>query len=135
MRPKYYIPLLTILLIAVIFMSGCVQQREGLYLDLEDCQKPELKQKCDEYCSKNPGSCPGWRSTEPLPSEEEKTSLTRNYPDVIKAINEGPAMYGQGPGTQGSITDESLKEMKETGFNTVQLFISPEHYFVIHRQK
>ncbi len=101
----------------------------------DDCQKPELQQKCDEYCSKNPGACPGWLSpeqrgessgTQPftLPSEEEIAQLTRNYPDVIKAINEGPAMYGEGPEGQGSITDDSLKEMKETGFNTVQLFIT-----------
>lgn len=69
------------------------------------------------------------QSTQPftIPSEEEKASLTRNYPSIIKAINEGPAMYGRGgPGSQGSITDENLEKMKETGFNTVQLLIIPE---------
>lgn len=135
----------TLLIIGVLLLSGCAEKKtsgegpekilegEGWHpTSKEDCQKPEFQQKCDEYCSKNPESCPGWRGPEQggeesvLLSEEEKASLTRNYPLIIKAINEGPAMYGQGPGTQGSITDESLKEMKETGFNTVQLFITPE---------
>ena len=62
-----------------------------------------------------------------MPGEEKKASLVRNYPLIIKVINEGPAMYGRGgPGSQGSITDENLGEMKEIGFNTVQLLIIPE---------
>ncbi len=62
-----------------------------------------------------------------LPSGKEKASLARKYPAMIKAINEGPAIYGQGgPGSQGSITDENLLKMKEAGFNTVQVVVTPE---------
>ncbi len=70
---------------------------------------------------------PGQPAEEKGTGEEEEVSLTRNYPSIIKAINEGPAMYGRGgPDSQGSITDESLEKMKETGFNTIQLLIIPE---------
>lgn len=74
------------------------------------------------------GRSEGERGTDGiLPSEEERASLVRNYPSVIKAINEGPAMYGRGGSNgQGSITDENLGKIKETGFNTVQLLVIPE---------
>ncbi len=111
-------------------------QEEGWRPTEAECRNPELQQKCDEYCSQHPDACPGWISPDKrgafsgaqplaLPSKEEKASLMRNYPSTIKAINEGPAIYGTGPGTGGSITNENLEKIKDTGFNTVQLFIMP----------
>jgi len=59
-----------------------------------------------------------------LPSEDEIASLTRNYPTVIKAINEGPAIYSQsGPSGNKIISDETIEKMKDSGFNTVQMLV------------
>lgn len=87
----------------------------------------ELKLKCDEFCVKHPDCCVkeegeskfGGRSVMEIPSEEEISSLTRNYPSIIKAINEGPAIYGEGD--YKVISDETFEKMKETGFNTIQM--------------
>lgn len=88
---------------------------------------PEMNLKCEEFCVKHPDCCdkgqegesPGGRNTFALPDAEDIAGLTRNYPSVIKAINEGPAIYGQGQ--HKIISDETLDLMKETGFNTIQL--------------
>lgn len=88
----------------------------------------ESRQKCEEFCVKHPDCCKdreqegsgfGGRSNLALPKAEEVSKLTRTYPSIIKAINEGPAIYQQGKFE--IISDEKLDKMKETGFNTIQL--------------
>ena len=87
----------------------------------------ELKLKCNEFCVKHPDCCNkeqegrdyGRRNTFALPESKDIAELTRSYPSTIKAINEGPAIYGQGQ--YELISDENLDRMKETGFNTIQL--------------
>jgi len=86
--------------------------------------------KCEDFCSNHPDCCTKEGSTEKfggqnlmeLPTQEDISILTRNYPSVIKAINEGPAVYGQGHRFE-VISDEKLNQMKETGFNTIQILI------------
>lgn len=115
---------------------GCSDLKPGeWYPQREECNNPEMQQKCDEFCSKHPSCCPGWeegRSREqggplqpfPFPDKSEIASLTRNYPTVIKAINEGPAIYSQeGPSGNKIMSDETIEKMKESGFNTVQLLM------------
>lgn len=90
----------------------------------------ESKTRCDEFCTKHPDCCLqraggrggfGEQNLVELPSEEEISKLARNYPSIIKAINEGPTIYKQG--TAEVISDETLDRMKETGFNTIQVLI------------
>ncbi len=88
---------------------------------------PEMNSKCEEFCVKHPDCCnkeqergdSGGRNHFALPEAKDIVGLTRNYPSIIKAINEGPAIYGQGQ--YKIISDETLNLMKETGFNTIQL--------------
>ncbi|PIN85916.1 hypothetical protein COV19_07535 [Candidatus Woesearchaeota archaeon CG10_big_fil_rev_8_21_14_0_10_44_13] len=87
----------------------------------------ESRQKCNEFCEKHPDCCkkgqeggpPGSRNNLVMPEADEILSLTRNYPSVIKVINQGPAIYGQGEFKV--ISDDTLDDIKETGFNTIQL--------------
>lgn len=99
-----------------------------------ECNNQEMQNKCNEFCQKHPDCCPGWSaeyvSSEggpgqtllPWPSEEEVASLTRNYPSIIKAINEGPLIYNVNTAAE-IISDEMLDKMKESGFNTVQVLL------------
>lgn len=90
---------------------------------------PEMKLKCEEFCAKHTDCCTkgqeggergyGGRNDIALPKTEDIDSLARDYPSIIKAINEGPAIYGQGE--YEIISDEKLGKIKETGFNTIQL--------------
>lgn len=87
----------------------------------------EMKAKCEEFCVKHPDCCTnrqegkdvGGRTNLVLPSAEEISKLTRTYPSVIKAINEGPAIYQRGQFEV--ISDVKLNQIKETGFNTIQM--------------
>lgn len=84
----------------------------------------EMQTKCNEFCESHPDCC-GRKGGEqrgaliPYPDEKEIALLTRNYPAVIKAINEGPAIYQRGQFK--IISDETLDKMKDTGFNTIQV--------------
>lgn len=89
---------------------------------------PEMKAKCEEFCAKHPDCCQdrnqegsgfGGRSNLALPKAEEVSKLTRTYPSIIKAINEGPAIYQQGKFE--IISDTTLDKLKDTGFNTIQM--------------
>jgi len=109
---------------------GCSGLKAGEWIPQKgECpgSTPELQQKCNDFCEKHPDCCNrnqdggnfGGRSNIPLPERKDIAELTRNYPSVIKAINEGPAIYGQGQFK--IISDETLDKMKEIGFNTIQL--------------
>lgn len=93
--------------------------------DKEECPgtTPEIQAKCNEFCDKHPDCCQGKgeeRSNDlALPGLEEISALSRNYPEIIKCVNEGPAIYPQGQFKV--ISDETLNKMKDTGFNTVQV--------------
>lgn len=85
----------------------------------------EMQAKCTDFCNQHPDCCQGGGREEgrsnviPLPNPEEISKLSRNYPSTIKAINEGPAIYGQ---EQFKVlSDETLSKMKEAGFNTLQV--------------
>ncbi|GEM_PF-4307197 len=94
-----------------------------------ECPGPtsESKLKCNEFCVKHPDCCNkeqegsnyGGKNTFALPESKDLAELIRSYPSTIKAINEGPVIYGQGE--YKLISDETLDLMKETGFNTIQL--------------
>jgi len=93
----------------------------------------EMRVKCEEFCVKHPDCCAGrqeggssGRSTSiALPEAEEVSKLTRNYPTVIKCINEGPNIYSKtGPGSV--ISNEKLEKIKESGFNTIQIYLMGE---------
>ena len=87
----------------------------------------EMRTKCEEFCAKHKDCCApgqegrdfGGRNNFALPESKDIAELTRSYPSTIKAINEGPAIYGQGQ--YELISDETVDLMKETGFNTIQL--------------
>lgn len=99
-----------------------------------ECNNQEMQNKCNEFCQKHPDCCPGWRadyvSSEggpgqtllPMPSDEEVASLKRTYPDIIKAIDEGPLIYNVNTAAE-VISNEVLDEMKESGFNAVQVLL------------
>lgn len=129
----------------LIFISGCapLQKGEGIcpglapgewQPDQGECQSAEMKQKCDNFCAAHPDCCPGWQADKygksggygqtklPFPSDEEVAALERNYPTTIKTIDEGPLIYSQEEKPE-IMTDETLQKMKESGFNTVQVFL------------
>ncbi len=100
-----------------------------------ECQNNQsLQNQCNAFCSAYPDCCPGWsgnytsslggpgQTLLPLPSQSEIASLTRNYPTTIKAINGGPNIYSRVT-AQKVISDEDLDEMKNIGFNTVQIIL------------
>lgn len=92
-----------------------------------DCpgETVQMQDKCAEFCNAHPDCCgdegrePGKSNLFELPSQEEISKLTRNYPATIKCINEGPALYSQGKFE--IISDETFSKMKDTGFNTIQV--------------
>ncbi len=88
----------------------------------------DMKAKCDAFCLKYPDCCGkenestfGGQQAFDLPEESEIAQLKRVYPTTIKAINEGPNMYGQGKNEL--ISDETIDKMKDSGFNTVQMLV------------
>ncbi len=147
MKPRYLpIGVFVFAIIIIVFVSGCTQRFSNNCPDLKpgewypqkgECNNPEMQQKCDEFCSKHPDCCSGWSEGRynvsgqggalqpfPLPDKNEITSLTRNYTTIIKAINEGPAIYSQkGPSGNEIMSDATIEKMKETGFNTVQILM------------
>lgn len=139
---------LIILIFLLFFIIGCSQQTreqggplfkempcpiepEEWHPEQGDCPgvTPESQLKCEEFCAKYPNCCLkkegeskfGGQKIIELPSKEEISALTRNYPSIIKAVNEGPAIYGKGQ--YEIFSDAKLEKMKETGFNTIQFLI------------
>lgn len=113
----------------------CEGLQEGEWVPQRgECSNQEMQNKCNEFCSNHPGCCQGWSagyvSSEggpgqtllPMPSDHEVASLKRNYPVIIKAIDEGPLIYNVNTAAE-VISDEVLDEMKESGFNTVQVLL------------
>ncbi len=98
---------------------------------------PEARAKCNDFCAKYPSCCGerdesatgafgGREEAPPLPSEKQVAGLKRNYPTIIKALNEGPNIYVR-EGKAEIISDEKLEAIKAVGFNTIQvLFIGKE---------
>lgn len=99
----------------------------------------EIQAKCEEFCKKHSDCCPGWRENDkggfggkgewggrqelfPLPSESEISSLNRNYPAIIKALNEVQEIYPDG-GKAEIISDEKIQKIRDTGFNTIQFLL------------
>jgi hypothetical protein len=133
--------ILVLTVVAAVFLSGCAtggpgaggqpcQTSPGEWVPAQgECpgSDAETQQKCNAFCDAHPDCCgergpPGGQTTLPLPSGAEVAALTRSYPTTIKAIDEGPMIYSQnGPATV--ISDATLAEMKDIGFNTVQIMI------------
>lgn len=110
-----------------------------------ECQKQDMQEKCNEFCSKHQDCCPGWQNQSyganpygsynessgfggrqeilPLPTAEDISKLTRNYPAVIKSINEGPMQYGNENIRTTIISDKTFSKMKDTGFNNIQFLL------------
>lgn len=149
MNKKYFLfIIIPVLIFGLIFCFGFFKPRDygfskGLDCDVEpgewvpkqgECSNQAMQNQCNEFCSKYPDCCPGWdpnsvsslggpgQTLLPWPSEKDIASLKRNYPATIKAINEGPLIYNVNTATE-IISDEVLDEMKESGFNTVQVLL------------
>jgi len=89
----------------------------------------EIQTKCNEFCEKHPDCCGergqgggGGEEILPAPSEAVVSNLKRNYPETIKALNEGPNIYSRGVKSE-IISDEKLAKAKAIGFNTVQVLL------------
>lgn len=92
----------------------------------------EKREMCENFCVQHPDCCGargdgeqvfgGREKLLPLPSEKEIAGLKRNYPAVIKALNEGPNIYTRGP-EQEIISDAKLEQIKSLGFNTIQVLL------------
>jgi len=135
------VAILIIGFIGISFKLGFFGPQQGFKCDTKEgewvpqqgeCDSPEMKAKCDEFCEKHPNCCPGWEGRKgdisvyyglSWPSEKDIANLTRNYPETIKAINEGPNIYPKNFSTNAVINNKTLEQMKETGFNTVQIML------------
>lgn len=93
----------------------------------------EMRTKCNEFCEKHPDCCGerdgnasgnfgGREEILPLPTNKIVSNLQRNYPETIKALNEGPNIYTR-EGKAEIISDENLEKAKSIGFNTVQVLL------------
>lgn len=112
--------------------GGCPDVQPGEYVPQRgECpgSTPEIQQKCISFCETHPSCCPsgsgnnlpGGQQLLSLPSDEEVSQLARNYPVTIKAVNEGPNIYSRDKAE--IISNESLDKIKESGFNTVQVYL------------
>lgn len=114
---------------------GCASLQAGEWAPKQgECpsQNAEMDAKCNEFCEKHPDCC-GDRSggDQPyggqerllaLPSAWDIFKLKREYPSIIKALNEGPNIYTRSL-EQTVISDKKLAAAKEIGFNTVQVLL------------
>lgn len=92
----------------------------------------EKRAQCEEFCEKHPDCCGergdgehvfgGREIALPLPSDKEIAKLKRDYPTIIKVLNEGPNIYSRS-GEASIIKDEELEEIKSIGFNTIQVLL------------
>lgn len=92
----------------------------------------EKREMCENFCVQHPDCCGergdgeqvfgGREKLLSLPLEKEIIGLTRNYPAIIKALNEGPNIYTRGP-EQEIISNVKLEQIKSLGFNTIQVLL------------
>lgn len=93
----------------------------------------ETRTRCNEFCRKHQDCCGernenaggtfgGREEILPLPQESEVLALKRNYPEIIKAINEGPNIYSR-EGRAEILSDKTLAEIKAIGFNAIQVLL------------
>src|SRR4030042_1681552 len=100
-----------------------------------ECPGPNAvtRAKCDEFCNKHPDCCGecggqgdqtfgGREIALALPSDKEISKLKRVYPEIIKALNEGPNIYTR-EGPAEILSDEKLEKIKAIGFNTIQVLL------------
>lgn len=116
---------------------GCASLQAGEWMpERGECpsKMAELDAKCNEFCEKHPDCCGdrsggdksfgGQERLLTLPSAWEIFKLKREYPAVIKALNEGPKIYpSKGAGAAEVISDEELDTIKAVGFNTIQVLL------------
>lgn len=93
----------------------------------------ESRTKCNNFCEKYPECCGGRNENAggmfggreeilPLPTDKIVSKLKRNYPDTIKALNEGPNIYVR-EGRAEILSEETLAGIKAIGFNTIQVLL------------
>ncbi|MDD5590001.1 MAG: hypothetical protein PHQ47_02405 [Candidatus Portnoybacteria bacterium] len=115
--------------------EGCASMQAGEWMpERDECpsQNAELSAKCDAFCVKHPDCCGdrtggeqafgGREKVLTLPSAWEIFKLKRNYPETIKALNEGPNIYSR-QGASEIIGDEKLEAIKAVGFNAIQVLL------------
>jgi len=114
---------------------GCASLQAGEWTpDKGECpsKMAELDAKCNEFCAKHPDCCGdrsggdksfgGQERLLTLPSAWDIFKLKREYPAVIKCLNEGPNIFSR-EGPAEVVGAEKLDAIKAAGFNTIQVLL------------